>query len=200
MTHIPNKPVFFSVPHHIEAVEFEINLFKKAIKGKKSLYIELTPSDVDQIVRENTFNEKHEGVKAYQMLVQIAHKAGLKVVPLDTDKVIKEYEPEITPESEKSRYISMYRREKAWEEKLRGTGHDSLVVMHPAHTYKIAQMLKIPDRNLLRLRNYREYIPPEDVGLRIREDRRISNKIAEEIERKRLERRKAKTRRGHPRK
>ena len=69
----PNKPIMFAVVHETEFVTPIIDLFRETIRGKRTLYIEMS-----------RFNPVNDDNLDFMRLANMAHSAGIKVVPLDS--------------------------------------------------------------------------------------------------------------------
>jgi len=83
---------------------------------------------------------------AYQRLAFEARKAGLKIVPLDTDKAYEEIQASVDSYSRNYRLYA--KREKRWEELLRKAGGGSVAVMHPSHAWRMSHLLHLPAENI----------------------------------------------------
>jgi hypothetical protein len=197
MVVVPNKPVLFSVDHRPEAVQPEIGNFKKTISGKKFLFIELSPVEIDEIIVHGKYSSD-PSIRSYQTLVSEAHQAGLKVIALDETKARAELAKLLNSleglplflaglKRQREIFYKMYsRREKLWCEKLKGARSDAVAVMHPGHADSISRQLKIPAQNIVGSLN------------KAYEARRLAEEKASRIEKGRLERAKnrAKSRAG----
>ena len=141
---------------------------------------------MDDIISKPRDYEDLGELEDYSTLVLEAHKAGLKVVGLD-DKLSghsRTSTSEIYAETPRWLYRMLLKREKSWIEKLRGTRADSVVVMHPAHAAEVSRELGLPKSNIdtkngIYDRHYRHR----------KELAEVAKKYADEIGRKRLERR-----------
>ncbi|MBI5553444.1 MAG: hypothetical protein HY917_01755 [Candidatus Diapherotrites archaeon] len=189
----PNKPVLFSVEHQPDAVEKEWQKFKQAILGKRFLFIELSPHEVDEVIVHKKIDTAPQ-IGAFQRLVRLAHEAGLKVFPLDSAKYDKEFMNLLhsrPPHSEKQIQSKVYqeyiKREKLWREKLTGKDARTLVVMDPANAIEISKQPGIPKENVPGTLDF------EGKALEA-EKRRLAEIEARRIESERFERRKAKAR------
>ena len=215
----PNKPILFGVDHDPEAVDAAIGEFRKLIKGKKTLYIEGSPSFLRHTHRIFTTvtppTTKPEPTD-FERLILEAYKQGLDVVPLDSEKDMRELmkaEEELQKElkgfslskfdtlkkldqfhemirnKSTRRFHTMYdRREKRWERTLEGTRSDSVIVMHPAHATRMAEKLKLPKANTII-----RWHPGIDLEMRRTgyiQTRRMTDAEEARIQKERLERRK----------
>jgi len=191
----PNKPVLFSVDHELEAVEKWLPNFKRAIKGRQVLFIELSPKEInDAVVHGKLHKDLEPQVASYKRLAILAHNSGLMVLPLESAKFNQEFEELLysrgpkTEEMTRSKLYQEYtKREKLWCEKLSGKGSKTIAVMHPAHASEISKQLGIPRGNIFGTLKH------DDVELE-REKRAIAVIEAKRIENERLNRKAAKAR------
>ncbi|MBI4052469.1 MAG: hypothetical protein HY394_00350 [Candidatus Diapherotrites archaeon] len=183
-----NKPVLFSIDHEPAPIEARLAEFKEAINGKSVLFIELPVQFVRQLIELQESNRIYMLGPSYQLLVLVAHKAGLMIVGLDNNKyhgrfwrtVEDNAKPGGTANLDKKSdlfYLNLNKREKDWCRQLAGVGSKAIVVMNPVHAAEIARRLQIPQENILG--TLRE--EPQS--------RALAEKRAEGIETERLDRR-----------
>jgi len=156
----PNKPILFSVDHEPDDVRIAISKFREAIAGKKFLFIELLPEEVELVLKKHEYSSMRS-VEAYQRLASEAMTGGLKVIALDNKKFVDEIKritstayivgwSHFDASAKRSAYYQIYiKREKAWLRKLEGVGSNAVVVMNPGHSAEIAKQLKIPKENII---------------------------------------------------
>ena len=152
MTERPNHPVIFGVDHEGLDVDTSINFFRKAVKGRTHLYIELSPQKLTNLP---TFPEslsltdarKQGQAQAYQRLAFEAQKAGLKVIPLDS-QTHEEFVEGLKKNKSRREYQSMTKREKMWAQKLDGLTKRAIIVMQPVHAKEMIKILQIPKHNI----------------------------------------------------
>ena len=156
----PNKPILFSVDHEPDDVRIAISKFREAIAGKKFLFIELLPEEVELVLKKHEYSSMRS-VEAYQRLASEAMTGGLKVIALDNKKFVDEIKritstayivgwSHFDASAKRSAYYQIYiKREKAWLRKLEGVGSNAVLVMHPEHAAEIAKQLKIPNENII---------------------------------------------------
>ncbi|MDD5162993.1 MAG: hypothetical protein PHD95_02180 [Candidatus ainarchaeum sp.] len=144
----PNKPIIFSVVHEPPNVEAALEEFKKAIQGKKVLFIELMQKSIDQILVQGKYNFDLK-IKSYQRLCLEAHQAGLRVIPLDIEAGDMFDVDFRSHGRSRISYQLFHKREKHWSELLRNAESNSVAVMHPTHALEIARLLKLPKENIL---------------------------------------------------
>lgn len=157
----PNKPVIFGVDHEGLDVDTSINFFRKAVKERTHLYIELSPQDLTnlpnfpkELSRTDAGNQGQ--VEAYQRLAFEAQKAGLKVIPLDT-QTHEEFVEDLKRNKSGREYQSLTKREKMWAQKLEGLTKRAIIVMHPIHAKEMIQLLQIPKQNISYLPHRERY-------------------------------------------
>ena len=181
----PNKPIMFAVIHEPENVERAMEKFLETIRGKNFLYIELMPHAVNEILAEGKYSETPK-VKAYQELCLRAHVAGLKVVPLDSEKYMRDELRTVgNRDMPFNQYKNKYKREKLWVGTLQGVKSDSVIVMHPNHAVVVSAQLQLPPNNIIMQDKFHSSIYDLEV-------RQYSKYKTEEIEAARLKRRNAK--------
>lgn len=156
-----NKPFLFSVAEESAGTEENIKAFRKAIAGKKVLFIELTSENIQQVIQKGKFSHA-PFVAAYQKLVMLAHKAGLKIIPLDEQKKVNElvraeisatilsHNPSLDLRNKEIEYYLAYNeRERIWIRKLKTANAQAIAVMAPGHASEIAKKLRIPEENMI---------------------------------------------------
>ena len=156
-----NKPTFFLVDNESNPVWNALEHFKKTVKGKRVLYIELTAEDLSHIpeypnkVRVAPLPEKEmlywgsEG--AYRKLAFYALINGLHVIPLDKKRIMNQWWKISTTkgfEHAQALYQSLNRRENDWSKLLRNANGQALVVMHPGHGELIMRKMHVPKNNI----------------------------------------------------
>lgn len=173
----PNKPVLFGIDHKMSKVKKNLVFFKGLVRGKKRLYIELTPEDLNTPAKD-----LDSGIRSFRLLATVAQEAGLQIIPLDRNdwhQIFLSTRDSWAPDNKI--YQNTYKREKMWAQTLRAATSDSVVAVHPAHALELKEQLKIPDENCVFTRN------PQDAEYL--ERRRIGRNEAERIEKLRLARR-----------
>lgn len=149
----PLKLKFLGITHEEEPVRAAMERFKEALSGQVvRLYIEGSPNQLSLKSYE------------YKPLVDHANAMGIEVVPLDTDRGIREYNKlhkalqHELDEGEINRRGWLYLRyrnrefavrEKAWAEALRNAPARSVVVMHPIHAERMISRMRMPPGNLV---------------------------------------------------
>jgi len=151
----------------MHTVNSALEEFKKLIRGKNFLFIELTPMALSVIpefkpkvkitnawVREHAFKGD---IGAYQILARAALKAGLTVVPLDAEKnamvnlayTRRDRNYTIERAYEIEAYQNLEKREKDWAAKLKNFKSDAVVVAVAAHLRGLQSRLGIPESNCI---------------------------------------------------
>lgn len=176
----PNKPILFSVDHELDIVSKRMPQFVELIKGKKILFIE-GPPEAYKAGPDGKYPQFGSSAAAYQSLALEAKKAGLIVIALDNSLHAKK---SLVPRGEvrgpiTGAYLGLNKREKAWLQKIEGHGSSAVLTMHPGHASVIARTMNLPNENVFGELQYPLVRP-------------LANREFSEIERVRLERRKAK--------
>jgi hypothetical protein len=172
----PNKPIFFSVDHEPGAVEKRMREFEKLIHGKKTLFIELSNWAVETAGPIALTSRNIPKIAAYQRLAWAAKEAGLNVLALDRNRVIRDFDS-----ASVGVCVVYNQREKRWLGLISGHGSDTVIVMHPGHCAKIVKEMQIPKENIF---------GPLESNKEIESVRVIADREAKRIESARLERRK----------
>lgn len=189
----PNKPIVFGIDHSQYSVNHFLRQFKEAIRGKKTLYIELTreqlsrlpnyPSRATDILPVANIYELHapDSEAAFLRLAHTALEAGLQVVPLDDQKLVDKWwrKRKVEVSGDYMRYHNRARREKAWAKKLAPANISAVVIAHPEHAEEIINLLEIPKRNVAFMERPIDYSQAES-------PRRCANDAKRRIEMKRL--------------
>jgi len=149
----PNKPILFSVQHNLTDVEMAIARFRRIIRGKKFLFIELISEEVKEAFRGELYNSDPK-VAAFQKLVFEANKAGLKVIPLDDKKMMTElfakgFDNVLHDSPPNVEYEVYVKRERLWLNKLEGANASAIVVVNPVHASEIARKMGLPKDNIV---------------------------------------------------
>lgn len=179
----PNKPILFSVNHSDKAVQKGKDRFREIIKGRSFLFIELSSERVAEILMGKRASRGSQ-IRAYQRLVIIANRAGLKVVGLDSQKnveAMRRVSDNISSAHDPPElYLFYKKRENEWLRKLEGLTSKAVIVMNPVHSTEIAKKLRIPNENIIGKLDVSETI------------RKIVERETREIEKARFERKKRK--------
>jgi len=193
MVVFPNKPILVGVGHHQVDIDSQLDLIKEILKGKKQLFIELSPKQVADAI-------KLKSKVGYGGIAILAHSMGVKVIPLDkqmdsneVDTLMNELSQmqrfeggrpvppsESDPKLRRALYVDHHKREKYWESLLSGKGAESVVIMYHGHAKEMQKVLNIPKDNAFL------FEPP---WYRQRNDlRHIADQEKSRIEKERLER------------
>jgi len=187
----PNKPIMFALPHTNAEVEKALPNFRKAIEGKKRLFVEM--AHFEPISNWGDF----------ALFVNEAHKLGVEIVYLDkSERQASKHQRLRAPLTEMlfdqlrnhkwpfsiayRRYLNLDLREKKWERMLKGTTSRDVIVMHTEHAKAMIQRLKIPQSNIA-------FFAPSNAG-DFSEPRRMASEERRQIEALRIAKRLAKSR------